>query len=206
MARYYEGVNGSMQGTAGGVNVYNWRGVWLQRSRRKEILNFVPTAKQDIVIRNFSALSRFIKPFAPIFKAGFQNAPAGQTARSMGAKYNYTRAKQGASHGGLIVFNYSDVVCSAGNYGGKGVSFQSPRAGEYSITWTPPTAGQPAYDTMLYVMALNTDNKDSVIFSFDSSAGLATLDLSAIYTGEDLYFYYFFANGGGSTVTGHIEI
>lgn len=189
MARYYEGVNGSMQGTAGGVNVYNWRGLWLQRARRKSALSFVPTAKQRVVINNFTTMSKALTLYAPAFKYGFPKTGAGMTARAQATKVNFARQMQSAS-GGVIEFDPSRVIVSDGMLGLFDVNLSEGRDYAISLTWTKPALTDPLYGAQLCFLAVNETKRESILFTFDSSAESANISVASLARGDGRFFIF----------------
>ena len=200
-----------MQGSAGGVNVYNWRGVWLQRARRKEVLNFNPTAAQEVVISNFTDLSKLLKIFRKAFKICNLQPPTGQTAYSYMAKYNYARQKTAGYQPatGKITWNVYDVQLGSGGLGSFYSSVSAGRDNQVSLTWDTPTAQSPLLGGKLCVLMINVSSAcaplgGSVIYTADLDAGAATFSYTPLTTADtkyvELYAVAYTADGTSATL------
>jgi len=207
MARYYEGVNGSMQGTAGGVNVYNWRGRWIQRARRKSVMNFVPTADQTAVITNFSGLSKKLKPFRTAFKAAILNPPVGQTYASVAAKVNYAiqKTKHYSASTHIINYDVRDLALGVGSLGTLPVTVSDGRDNVLSFTWDAPDLQSPLLGGHL-VAVVYYEGK-VLNFTFPLDAGTATASYAGIETTEGTLLSVFTcaASSNGSTTTNYTD-
>lgn len=140
MARYRQGVNGSMQGSAGGVTVYTRCGVQIMSRKRKPPLTFKAAKGQEIVISNFTEMSKLMRPFRYAFRAVIK-APAtvGQTYYSVGCSINYQLQKaRHADAQGLINFDKSDIILGVQTLPSFVPILQHVDVDTYALIWTPP--------------------------------------------------------------------
>lgn len=176
MATYRPGVNGSSRGTSGGVTTYTYKGSWVSRAKRKPSLSFVPTPLQQVVITNFTTLSKALKAYAPAFRWGFSQFVAGMTPRALGNKINYAEQMRGRK-GGVITFDPSRVIVSEGNFGAWDCEVTISPSLEVSLRWTAPTPADPLYGGWVVALVANETTQRGSTFVTYTNKETANFDL-----------------------------
>ena len=197
MARHGNGILGSFSGKVGTVVGSSWNGIPYMRSLPARKKNRRFSEAQKIQQAKFAVVTKFLKPFNPLFGLSFEQQP-GMTRKNQAYRQLFTQALSGQYPDFTVALSQLEVARGSLKKADN-PAVSAPGAGKLKFTWKDNSGlGNAAKGDKAILVAYCPESQHALftVNGGDRAGETGELDL-AYFSGKEVHTWVSFRSADG---------